>query len=338
MKGLRERGHTATLVTQPDSPLAEKAAAEGIAVETIRMRGEWDLAAAWKLIWLTRRLKPDFVHAHDGHAVSMAGLAAAWGGGARAICTRRVDFAINSARKYARMTRVICISEAIKLVCIAGGIPEEKLQVVKSGIDLSRVIDAKADVNALRSEFAPEKKKPLLLLNVASLTDHKGQTYLLDAMPTVVARLPQVQLVIVGTGELERELKHKVNILALENDVVFAGFREDVPALLKACDAFVMSSHLEGLCTSVMDAMAAGKAVVATSAGGIPELVEDGKTGQLVPPCEPDALAEKLLAVLLDRKQREHLGRNGAAKATREFSYSLMVEGTLAVYQDILKQ
>jgi glycosyltransferase involved in cell wall biosynthesis len=117
--------------------------------------------------------------------------------------------------------------------------------------------------------------------------------------------------------------------------VRFLGFREDVPELLHACDLFAMSSHLEGLCTSVMDAMAAGKAVVVAAAGGLPELVEDGKTGLVVPPKNPEALAKGLLDLLEDRKKREHFGRQAQAHAQKKFGRNAMVEANLAVYREM---
>jgi len=335
MAGLAAHGLTSVLAAPPAAPLARRAAAQGIRVEALQSRGEWDLLAAWRLARMVRATGAALVHAHDAHGVSLGGRAARWGGGVPCICTRRVDFPIRSPGKYRRLARVICISEATRRVCLEAGLAEERLPVVMSGIDLERVRAAAGNSEALRAELAPAKKKPLLLLNVASLTDHKGQRYLLEAMPAVVAKLPQTVLVIAGTGELEGALKQQANLLALDEDVVFAGFREDVPALLHACDLFVMASHLEGLCTSVMDAMAAGKAVVATRAGGLPELVEDGRTGLLVPPRDAQALSAAILDLLADRKKRERFGAAAREVAAKRFGHERMVEGTVRVYREL---
>lgn len=337
--GMQARGLKALVIAQPASPMAERARAAGLPVRELAYRGEWDLWAAWKLSRILKAEQAVLAHAHDGHAVMLAGLSSKLAG-IPALCTRRVDFALRGAWKYRRwMKRIICISGAIRNICADGGLPAERMPVVLSGIDIARIRDAKADIPALRAGFGEMAKdeKKLFVLNVASLTDHKGQKYLIDAMPYVLRKVPNAKLLIAGVGELEFELKAQANELALDKDVLeFTGFREDVPALLHMCDLFVMSSHLEGLCTSAMDAMAAGKAVVATRAGGLPEVVKDGQTGVLVPAREPQALAEAIVDLLHDHKKRERMGQRGQEVASLHFGFDRMVEGTLQVYAEML--
>lgn len=332
MQGLRDLERDSIAVAQPGSPLAERARAAGFRVEEIKTRGEWDLFAMWRVRGLLRAAGAALVHAHDAHAVALAARAGRWAGVPR-ICTRRVDFALSGPRKYAGMDRVICISSAIREICLAAGLPAEKLPVVMSGIDTGRIAAAAGDRQRYAEEFFPGEKKPKIILDVASLTDHKGHRYLLEAMPAILAAVPQARLLLVGEGELEEELRRQAKLLALEEAVVFAGFRNDVPALLKSADLFVMSSHLEGLCTSLMDAMAAGLPVVTTRAGGIPEVLGDGQNGVLVPPKDPAALAAAVVDLLENRKQREHFARNAAHRAEKYFHYRNMAAGTLAVYQ-----
>lgn len=337
-EGMQAQNLPCFVIAQPGSPMAERSRAAGLEVEEIRCRGGLDVLGMWKVSRALSRRGASLIHAHDAHAVSVARVAG-WMAGVHRVCTRRVDFPIRSRRKYVRgMERVICISEAIRAICQNAGMPESMLPVVYSGIDLDRVRKVKPDVDAIREEFAPgAKTRPLLLLNVASLTDHKGQTYLLDAMPTVIARVPQTVLVIAGEGELRADLERQANRLALDEHCVFAGFREDVPELLGACDLFVMPSHLEGLCTSVMDAMAAGRAVVVTDAGGMPELVDDGVSGRVVPARDPEALGEVLAELLHDRKRREKMAKAAGRAAGERFGKDAMVRGTLAVYAELVE-
>ncbi len=338
-EGLYQKEMPVVLVAPPESPLLKRAQEIGIETFPLVYRGEWDLVAAWKLASFLRKKKAGLVHAHDGHAVMLAGLAGRLSS-TPAVCTRRVDFPIRGAWKYRWwMKRVICISSAIRQICAQGGIPAERMPVVFSGIDVDAVKNAPGDNGQIRASFGEDAKKErrLVVLNVASLTDHKGQTYLLDAMPRVLKQVPNALFLIAGDGELEAPLKAQAKELALDEDVLqFLGFREDVLSLLKACDLFVMSSHLEGLCTSVMDAMAAGKAVVATRAGGIPEVVHENETGLLVPVRDPDALADALISLLQDRKLRERYGRSAAVVARMQFGFDKMVEGTLEVYRQLL--
>jgi glycosyltransferase involved in cell wall biosynthesis len=145
-------------------------------------------------------------------------------------------------------------------------------------------------------------------------------------------RLPRVVFVIAGVGELRLPLEAQVHTLGLSQSVIFAGFREDLDRLLPAFTVFCLSSHMEGLGTSLLDAMAFGRPVVATTAGGIPEAVDDGKTGLLVPPRDPRALADALFALLTDEARGRALGRAGRERFLARFSASHMVEETLGAY------
>jgi glycosyltransferase involved in cell wall biosynthesis len=151
----------------------------------------------------------------------------------------------------------------------------------------------------------------------------------------VRARVPSVRFVIVGEGELEARLRAQAAALDLGASVVFAGFRSDLDAVLPAFDVFCLSSQMEGLGTSLLDAMCYGRAVVATAAGGIPEAVEDGVTGRVVPPRQPEALARALAEVLEDREQRERLGAAGRRRFLDRFTAERMVDETLAVYGEV---
>jgi glycosyltransferase involved in cell wall biosynthesis len=171
--------------------------------------------------------------------------------------------------------------------------------------------------------------------NVAALTGHKDHATLLEAMALLHARLPGVRLVIAGDGELRGALEQKARALGLEGRVVFAGFRPDLDRLLPAFTVFCLSSHLEGLGTSLLDAMAFGLPVVATAAGGIPEAVEDGVSGRLVAPRDPRALADALAEALGDERRRAAWGAAGRRLYLERFTAQRMVEETLRVVGEL---
>jgi glycosyltransferase involved in cell wall biosynthesis len=156
-----------------------------------------------------------------------------------------------------------------------------------------------------------------------------------DAAALVVRRVPDARFVIAGEGELRGALEHQIKALGLEKHVILAGFRPDVLSLHKAFDIFVMSSLTEGLGTSLLDAMACGKPVVATTAGGIPEVVRDGETGLLVPPKDDQAMADAIVRLLKDGSLRARMGAAGMSLANTRFSAERMVAETLAVYADV---
>jgi glycosyltransferase involved in cell wall biosynthesis len=167
------------------------------------------------------------------------------------------------------------------------------------------------------------------------LVAHKGQKHLVDAAAVVVRQVPDARFVIAGEGELRGALEQQIKHLGLEKHVLLAGFRPDILSLHKAFDIFVMSSVTEGLGTSLLDAMACGKPIVATTAGGMPEVVEDGKTGILVPPRDPEAMAGGIVTLLKDESLRHAMGQAGLSLAQARFSAERMVQDTLRVYERV---
>ena len=333
--GLRGRGHRVSLVAHPGGELRRRAA-EGTDLFPLAPRTEMDLRAAWQLSRLLRELQPEIVHAHDAHAVAMTGLALSLGGSAlraRFVASRRVDFHVGrnafSRWKYRQVECFICASALIRSMLIADGVAPERTTVVYEGIDLDHV--AAAPPINVHAEFWLPHQAPVIG-NVAALVPHKGQRYLIQAAGQVLQRVPDARFLIVGDGELKDALQKQIKHLHLEKHVILTGFRPDVLSLLKSFDLFVMSSVTEGLGTSVLDAMACERAVVATRAGGIPEIIEDETTGLLVPVRDPLGLAEAIVRLLDDAPRRARYGEAGLARARQLFSADRMVDETLAVY------
>jgi glycosyltransferase involved in cell wall biosynthesis len=328
------RGHDVVVACGAGGVLAERARAAGLAVREMRFRGDLWPAAALALASVLREMRPDVVHLHDPHAVSAGMLARRLAGPRPLVATRRVDFALRdflSRRKYAACDRVIAVSEAIAGVLRRGGITPERIRVVYEGVP-----DRPAQTGgreALRELGIPEDAP--VVGNVAALTGHKDQATLLAAAARVGIRMPEVRFLIVGEGELRGRLEALSRELGLERRCIFAGFRADLDRLIPAFTVFCLSSHMEGLGTSLLDAMAFGVPVVATAAGGIPEAVMDGLTGRLVPPRDPDALAAALVEVLADPARRAAWGRAGRQRFEERFTADRMVEATLAVYAEL---
>jgi glycosyltransferase involved in cell wall biosynthesis len=251
--------------------------------------------------------------------------------------TRRVDFVprrhVFNQWKYGRSVSLfVAISTAIRDILLAFGVPLERLRLVPSGVDFARAPEGAGA--AVRREFGVARGQPLVG-NVGALVDHKGQRYLVEAAALVLRERPDARFAIVGEGELESDLKARAKALGLGDRLLFTGFRRDVPAILEALDLFVMSSHLEGLGTIVLDALAAGKPVVGTRAGGIPEIIEHESHGLLVPPRDAAALAAAILRVLADPALAARLASQGRARALEGFSADAMVAGNLAVYREL---
>jgi glycosyltransferase involved in cell wall biosynthesis len=341
LMGLRSLGHRTMLVAHSEGELRQRAA-EGLDLVPLAPKTEMDLTAAWRLSRILKQLKPDVIHAHDPHGVAMAALALSMSTQVAKpplVAARRVDFHLRgnslSRWKYRQVDCFICASEAIRQMLIGNGIPTSRAVTVHEGIDIERI--ERAEPAKLHEEFWLPHHAPIVG-NVAALVPHKGQRHLIDAAKTVLPHVPDARFIIAGEGELRPALERQIKDLHLEKHVLLAGFRPDVLSLHKAFDIFVLSSVTEGLGTSLLDAMAAGKPIVATRAGGIPEVVADGETGILVAPRDHDAMAEAIVRLLKDDTLRRQMGDAGRARARSLFSAERMVQATLNVYQQVARE
>lgn len=333
--GLGGLGHRAMLVAHPDGELRRRAA-EGLELVPLAPGHELDLKAAWRLSRVIQRVQPDLVHAHDPHGVAMASMALSMVTRTKApplIASRRVDFHLKrnsfSRWKYRQVDLFIASSNAIRDLLVADSIDPSRVVTVYEGIDVDRL--ARIEPANVRAEFFLPHNAPVVG-NVAALVPHKGQRHLIEAVPHVLAEVPDARFVILGEGPLRSDLEHRVKQLRLERHVVLPGFREDVLGFIKGFDLFVMSSETEGLGTSLLDAMAASKACVGTKAGGIPEAVIDGETGLIVPTHDPITLAGAIVRLLEDEPLRRRMGEAGLARVRSAFSVETMVAGTLDAY------
>ena len=170
---------------------------------------------------------------------------------------------------------------------------------------------------------------------MASLAPHKNHALLLEAAREVVAARPRAHFVWLGEGECRAALERQRHALGLEARVHLLGFRDDARALMTQFDLFALSSYLEGLCTSLLDAQVLGVPIVATAVGGIPEVVRDGHTGALVHALEPSALAGALVAALADPARRAAWAE-AARGSVEAFGIAHTAERTLAVYREVL--
>jgi glycosyltransferase involved in cell wall biosynthesis len=339
LRGLRGMGVRQALATPPRSALGRKAGSAGIAVLEIPMRGEWDLLAPRRIAREARRIGARLLHAHDSRAHGLCWRALPSLPEARLVVTRRVDFPVGgnwlSRRKYgAARTHYIAISTGVRDALTArGAVRPDRVDIVPSGIDPRRFRDG-CRRDGLKRELglAPGA---VVIGQIAALADHKGQRYLIDAAKLVAAAHPESRFVIVGEGELRGALERQIAATGLTGTVHLAGFREDIETFLAGFDLFVLSSHMEGLGTSLLDAMWFGIPIVATRVGGVPDVIEDGVNGLLVAPRDPAALAQATLRLLADAGLRRRLGEEGRRTVEERFTAARMVEGTAAVYRGL---
>src|SRR5215467_9152642 len=338
VNGLRSIGQRAALVAHPDGELRRRVD-EGLELIPIASQAEMDLTAAWRLARVIKRLKPDVIHAHDPHGVAMASLALSLGSGSTPgqspalVAARRVDFHLKgnsfSRWKHRQVDCFIAASNAIRTMLVADGVPESKAVTVHEGIDVEHVLAA-PPVDVHETFFLPHHAP--VVGNVGALVPHKGQRHLIEAAHLVVQQLPDVRFVILGEGELREHLERVIREHHLEKHVLLPGFRVDVLGCIKGFDLFVMSSVTEGLGTSLLDAMACSKAVVASKAGGIPEVVDDNVTGILVEPRDHRGLAGAIVQLISDEPGRRRMAAAGFERVSARFTVERMVAETAKVY------
>ena len=351
-QGLAGRGHQALVLAPRGSPLLERCRDAKLSIRELAIRGGADLFGAWKLARLIRALRPDILHAHDGHAVIPAKLALLLAGNAgrntRLVAHRRTVFKIKSRSKYAgRVDRVIAISQAARETLLNAGVPAKKISVVHSGMDFPEALAASApEVQAFRQTLnLPEKS--FVIAHAAALTHEKRQCDMLNALQRVntvleaegVAPDQRAVLVLAGTGALEAELRAQTKSLGLEAHVRFAGFLRDTRPLWACASLALFASEAEGLCTALIDAQGAGVAAAISRAGGMVEVVEAGATGVIFGVGDTDGMSRELLELIPDQARcRDHarcrrMGENAALRARALFSARAMVDGVIEIYQ-----
>lgn len=321
------------------SALARHGEARGWRLALLRRRASVDPLYALSLARTARGCGAGLVHLHDAHAHTGAVLAAAlFGLRAPLVLHRRVDFPVRAGAfsrwKYGHpaVRRVVCVSRAVAEV-LRPSLPDpSRLRVVHDGVDLGR-FSAGPD-GRLRRELGLPAGTPLVG-NVAALADHKDYPTFIAAAARLTALGVEAHYVAIGDGELRADLEARTRGAGLAGRLHFLGFRSDVPRLLPELDLFLFTSKTEGLGSSVIDALACRVPVVATRAGGVPELLEHERTALLAPVGDAAALAGAVARILADGALRARLVEAGAARAA-ELSAARMAERTLALYREVL--
>ncbi|HJV67910.1 glycosyltransferase [Ideonella sp.] len=340
MRGLKARGEPAVLVCPKGSVLHEMAVRDGLAVRPVEFGGDADLRFISRFMRILREERPDIVHLHSRRGADTLGLVAArLAGIGKVIVSRRVDDPVKpgwlTRLRYVKLPDlVITVSKGIARVLEAAGVPPGQIRQVYSAIDV-RAYQSSLDGAQARMRLGLPAGAPVLVV-IAQLIPRKGHRFLLQALPSILAKHPDTRVLFAGEGESEAELRAQVQATGLESCVQFLGYRNDIGDILRACDLLVHPATMEGFANVAMQAMAAGIPVVSSAVGGMPESVRDGVTGLLVPPQDPAALAEAVIKLLDDPGLRERLGRQGREIVEREFTTDVMVEGNLAVYRGLL--
>jgi glycosyltransferase involved in cell wall biosynthesis len=308
----------------------------GVPVTALRQRGRLGLAGAWlRLVRHLRTRPPDVLHTYLYFGNLVGVLAGRTAGIPAVIASQRSSYLQPSTRpiwpapgRYAQRLadRLIVNSQALRCEELAAGFPESRLVCIPNGVRAVAGDSATAELDG-----APR------VLCVGRLDAEKGHTLLLDAWPAVRAAHPNAVLSLLGDGPLAAALAAQVQRLGIADSVRFLGFHAPATPFLLGCDVCVQASPSEGMPNALLEAMAAGRPVVASAAGGTVELVVDGVTGRLAPPGDSGALAAALIEILGQPGLWRPWGEAGRRRVGERFSMEVCAEATAAVYRDVLR-
>ncbi|TGK01293.1 glycosyltransferase family 1 protein [Leptospira langatensis] len=337
-EGLKKHKIPQLILCRPGSALETRASEIGLPIVTLPLKGEWDLASvkALRELILSKGIK--LIHAHTAKAHSIAWMAKAKLPNVKLVVSRRVDFRIRknwfSKRKYIsdRVDLFLSVSNRIREILVMDGIDPAKVVTVYSGIDLSTSKKA-GNPAYLRKEFHLDKDD-LIIGNIAALVDHKDQKTLLHAI-SLIETDKKFKVLIVGEGELKKELESLASEKKILDKVIFTGFRNDIPELLSVFDIFTLTSKEEGLGTSVLDAMASGLPIVATNGGGIAEMLTEGEGAFVKEVGDASSLAQAYKSLLEDPKLRKSMGAFNK-EAVKRFSVKNTIKKTELAYYSLL--
>lgn len=306
-------------------------------------RKSFDPRVIFGLVRLMKIKDIQVVHAHLYHA-SLYGRLAAWFAGVPVVVTVHNIYTGSSLKLRRRLLnrwlsgktdRLIAVSHAVRSdILNHDGISSEKVQVIYNGIDSARFNSSMTQGEARRRVGIPDGRFWLGI--VARLDPQKGHTFLLDAIRKCLDQWgDSLSLLVVGKGGEEARLKEQAASLGLQDRVFWMGARRDIPEILRALDLFVMPSLWEGLPLSLLEALASGLPVIATSVGGVGEVIEHGKSGLLISPKNVDELASSIHLLYLGPEQREALGAGGLARVMEMFSQDKMVSELFSLYRKV---
>lgn len=306
-------------------------------------RGKWDPRALLDLVRLIRRYEIDIVHAAGVKGIFLGRAAARRTGAAAVVHLHDIQPANLPLMTALRCTsdwshRVLAVSDAVARFAVdVFGERSERVEVLYNGLNVSEFARPEPSARKrLREQWGVPADAPLAAVT-GRLVPIKGHDVLLRAWPGVLERLPGARLIMVGDGPERPRLESLVRDLELDGTVRFVGWRQDIPEVLAAADVVVQPSLAEGLGYSILEAMAAGRPVVASAVGGMTEVVADGRSGLLVPPSDPAALADAVSRVLEDPALAERLVAAGRVRAG-EFSNDAHVRRLEELYLEIASQ
>jgi glycosyltransferase involved in cell wall biosynthesis len=325
-------------VNNPHLEAAQEAEKMDLPVRVFHCKGKFDVKAIYSLKKFLTQHNVKIIHSH-GYKSNFYGFTADLSKNIKHVATchnwlgsdpKMRFYAWLDKKTLARFDKIIAVSKVIQKELLRHGIPSHKIALISNGISLNR-FQKNTCVSELRKEFGINEDCKVIG-TVGRLTEEKGLTYLIDAVKRIVSSCPNTVVLIVGDGPLRQHLEAQASQLP----VVFTGVRKDLPALYSLMDIFVLPSLNEGLPMVLLEAMASRKPIVATSVGEIPRVLQDEKSGIVIPPGKSDLLADALLSLLSNEDWAQQLAEQGYRDVQQHYSSETMAGNYLEIYRDLV--
>ena len=332
----RRGNPTLLLSNRANGPLLDRPHAPGMVVAALPRTHRYDARIVPFLLGRASGFRPDVIHAHGWEASVWGRLLGLANPGVAVICHMHSSQFVHRHTRwrilidrllYSRADAVLVLNEIQKEFLLrVGRLDPRKLHVVPNGIDLDRFSPL------------PGQRRNHSAVCVANFTNVKNHESILRAWKLVVAEVPDARLTLVGSGPLEEDLRGQARASGLGDQVVFAGPRDDVRPFLWDAQIFVLFSHLEALPLALLEAMAAGCACVTSAVGGIPEVLEHGRTGVLVPAGDVAALSAAVVQLLRNDRQRDALAADGGREVARRFALDPWLDRILGICDECTRR
>jgi glycosyltransferase involved in cell wall biosynthesis len=333
---------------KPHSPIKAELEKSGISVDMVRMPSLRSPSNLPKLLRYLRLHRPQLIHAQLQFSTIFGNIA----GVLLQIPCISTLHTVGKPTKWAAYlrnqinwfilrnfcTKIIAVSEDTRNFHMnEGKIPETKIITIYNGIDLSIFKPSNKIENAKKREKFNLPADAKIISTVAVLRKPKGIQYMIEAMPAIIESAPNCKYMIVGDGEYGGALRELVREKELDRHIVFAGQQKDISTILAISDLFVLPTLTEALPTVLIEAMAAGKAIVASKVGGIPEMIEDGVNGILIPASSPSDLTKACLRLIDDDDLRNRMAEKSLEIANRKFDIQKLIQSLNNLYDELIR-
>jgi len=340
-EGLAQRGHTLVVACQPESKILHQLSRSRFETVPLRMSGDFNPFSILKVYRLIKSRNIGLVCTNMEKELRIAGIAA-FLANVPIIISREIDFPIKNKNInkffYNHIASGIIVNSYATYNTLLSRSPwlgKQRFEIVWKGIDIEKYRSQPAA--DLRQEFNLQPEDCIAGF-VGRLDEQKGIPTLLDAVKMAVKQNPRLKLVIAGEGNLYGKIRQFCQQNHLEKHIFMSGFREDIPAFLKAIDFLVMPSYWEGFGYTAVEAMAAGKPVIGTTTSSLPEIIESGQTGTLVFPRSSNNLSKAMLKMSNDRARCEKMGIAGMARVKELFQLATMITKTESFFESLARR